>query len=149
MKFLTGLSAKAWGVIALVVLALIAWGVWEHRAKEVVELKSEVKTQATTIAVQKDTITTDQKLDKIDEKTQVDTQQAVKAVVTKHESIQAKVAAKAEAIDEKYDGEPVTIQTVEQKQDELSGARIDSLWEAYCAATPSAFVCQPQGEPHA
>lgn len=154
MEFLTGLSLRTWALIALVLAALTCYGVYEHTKSENVQLKVNNKTLTNTVAVQKDAIVTDQKLDKVAEDVQVHTQQAVKAVEVKHATIQAKVEAKEEAIEAKYDDTPITFQAVEQKQDELSAARIDSLWEAYCTAAPTATQCQsqqpqPQGDPHA
>lgn len=142
-KLFSGISLKTWLIIAVVLTGLGFVAKYNYRAEQVTELKAETKTQAVTIAAQKDAMVLDAKLDKVNEKAQVAVQQAVKQTTVKHETIQARAEQTTRAIEARYDAEPVTVTTVDQEQAELSTVRIDSLWQAYCTASPNATDCQP------
>lgn len=152
MKFFTGLSFQQWLIIAAGVICLLGYGVYKYQSNELKDIKKEVVVKDITIASQKDTIVTGQKVAKIEEATQVATAVAVKEATVKHEGIKQRVDQKDRAISQRFDELPVTLENLNAEQQQLSENRINGLWEAFCAGSPDAKGCEvtpsPAGEAH-
>lgn len=152
LAFLKALDPKVWLAI---IVGLIVMGICSKLAYdsyEIGKLKKENVVQGVTIAVQKDTIKTDGKVADIKNDVQTAVAADVKKVEVVHKTIQTKVDVKEREIERMFDALPETPTNMVEEQQQLSTARIDGMWEAYCAAKPDALDCQvkpPQGEPHA
>jgi biopolymer transport protein ExbB/TolQ len=142
LKFFTGLSLKTWLIIAAVIAALVAIGIYQHRGEQVTELKGTVKEQAGTIASQQATIAVDAKVDALQEQTQVETQQATQQATRKHEAIQRQNQNVHDTIEQKYDSLPVTVDNVNKRHQEMATNQYNALWAAYCQTKPSDPQCQ-------
>jgi hypothetical protein len=152
MELFTGISLKGWLLIGLVAIGFILAGRYEYLQHQVTKDQTVITAQQVTIKSQQQAIKTDQVVAKIEEHTQVAVQQAVQKTVEHHTAIQHKVADREQQIEQTYTELPPTPENVVAEADQLSTARIDGLWQAYCATQPDAPDCQPQpssGVPHA
>lgn len=147
IKFFSGLSFRAWAAIVIVLVAVLAVGgfMWHYNGlqEKVVDNAVTIATQGVTIESQKSAIETDSKIDKINEETQVKVEKEVKRQTRQHEAIQTRVEEQTRDIETRFEQLPVTVENVRQEQQQLSTARIDGLWDAYCAAAPDAAECKP------
>jgi 3-methyladenine DNA glycosylase/8-oxoguanine DNA glycosylase len=149
MELFTGISLRGWLLIGLAVVGFIFAGRYEYLRHQMTQDTQVITTQKVTIKSQDQAIKTAETVAKIEEHTQVTTQQAVKAVVQKHEAIQHKVQEQTHQIEQHYAETPPDPENIVAKAEELSRTRIDGLWEAYCTTQPNAEQCQPTGVPHA
>ena len=137
----TGLSLKFWLLTGVAVVAMGVFAKYEYTLHQLNVAKSTIVNQEVQIAVQKDTIVTDQHVAVIEEKTQVATQVAVANVALKHADIQKTLDRAQIDIEQHYDALPVTVENADKEQLQFSEIRINALWEAYCASSPDALNC--------
>jgi len=152
IKLFTGLSVAQWMLIVSAIVVIIALSVVQYKDHQVEGLKKDDLVKTVQIAGQADTIKTDGKIAKLEEKTQVAVQEAVKTETKKHTEIAAKVEDKVQTVIQHFEQEPVTVDNAELEKDQLSVIRVDGLWEAYCESAPTATDCPAiptPGEPHA
>lgn len=141
--FFAKIIGKYW--LWLVLLA-VGFGLatrYEYLKHEVAKDQVTITNQRVTIKSQDHAIETAKAVAKIEEQTQVAVQQDVKQTTQKHEAIQHKVAEQTRHIEQHYADLPQTPDNVVAKVEEESTARIDGLWEAYCAAQPNDTQCTP------
>ncbi len=154
MEFLTGLSLKTWLIIAVVLVGAGFYGKYEYDMHQLAKAQGTIKTQGITIANQADTIKTDGVVAGVKEEVHVAVAAETKTVVAKHKAIAEKAEVVDRQIEQRFDVMPKTATNVIAEQAELSSARIDSVWESYCTASPNSAECQApatsaQGDKHA
>jgi cobalamin biosynthesis protein CbiD len=153
MELFASWGLKHWvGLLAMIAVFCFA-GRYEYLRHQVTKDQTTIANQKVTIAAQDIAITNVKAAAKLDEQVQVATQQEVKKVTQRHETIQRKVEARVRQIEQHYVESPASPDNVIAESQQLSNARIDGLWEAYCATKPDDTSCQPTytnpGEPHA
>ncbi len=137
-------ALKLKAIIALIVIVIIGGVVWKmnHDGDVKDALKKEVVTKDVVIDAQDGTIKTGEKVKEVKEDSGVKLDTEVKAVVKKQVKIDTKAEITIQDIQDRYNALPLTPDNVVAKSQELSTARIDSLWEAYCIGAPDATECQ-------
>jgi flagellar biosynthesis component FlhA len=140
-------------VFAILMLLFVALFVWHgvSNEKKVTNLTVTNAAQERTITNQVKAIDTQQKVAAITETTNVAVQEKTKQLVKKQEVVSDRLEQKTKAIKQEFASKPSTVVNEVAKQEKLSLARIDSLWESYCIDTNNVPECQPitDGENHA
>lgn len=148
MKTFTVFQDSAWWPVALVaaILVFVFCAKYEHEKTIAAKAAVTIATQHVEIKAKDAVIRIDQAIKRVDEDTQLAVDQADKATVKQHTAIQQQVTEKEHVIRRSREAAPATPDTLLAEQQELSEVRIDGLWQAYCAAAPTAPDCHsPQG----
>lgn len=149
-KNIDSLMKTVLGILLVLFVIMFVWhGI--SNEKKVTDLKVTTAQQSGVIKQQEVTIDKQQKTAAITEQVNTDTQVEVKKVEKRHEVIADKLEQKTKAIEQAFANKPSNVDNTIQKQEELSTARIDSLWEGYCAGSTDNQQCKDieQGVTHA
>jgi len=140
-------------VFVLLLVAFVGMFMWHSYSndKKITNLTVTNAQQAHTIITQNKAIDTQEKVAAINEDTQVAVTTETAKVVKKQETVTKRLEEKTVAIDQTFATKPTTVANEVSKQEQISAARIDSLWESYCIGNDSAPECQTteQGASHA
>jgi hypothetical protein len=143
MELFAKVIGKYWLWLVLLGVGFCLAGRYEYLKHQVAKDAVTINNQKVTIKSQDHVIETAKTVAKIEEATQVAVQRDVKQTTQKHEAIQHKVAEQTRHIEQQYAGLPPTPANVISEVEEVSTARIDGLWEAYCTAQPNDTQCTP------
>lgn len=135
-------------LLGLVIVLLGTVWVW-YTFHENEKLKEEKAKTDITIHSQNDTIERDKKADAVTQDSNTQAAKDQQASDQTHAKIKADGQVKVEQINRDArvkEGQTTDLSVkaaIETARiNEVSGARIDTLWQAYCAAAPTAPVCQ-------
>lgn len=150
MNFISGLGLKGWAIIVVVVIAAAVFGRYEYNMRQLQQAGETIVKQEIKIADQADTIKTGVAIAEVKDEVRVKVNDAVVKVNDTHKAVVTKLAERERVIEDKqYGGSTEAVLGIE-KATELSVARIDAMWEFYCADQPTAAGCavNPPGVPH-
>lgn len=150
MDFISGLGAKGWALLALVLVVAAVFGRYEYNMRQLRQADETIVKQTITIVDQADTIKTGEVVAEVKDEVRSQVNEAVTKVNETHKAVVAKLEQREQVINDKQYGASTEAVLGIDKATELSTARIDAMWEFYCADKPAAEGCvvNPPGAPH-
>lgn len=140
-------------IFAILLLLFVGLFVWHSYStdKQVTKLSVTNAQQATVITTQAKAIDTQEKVATVNEQTNVAVAVETKKLVKKQDVVVNRLEQKTTEINQSFATKPSTAANEVSKQEQLSTARIDSLWESYCIGDDTAPECttNEQGATHA
>jgi hypothetical protein len=134
-------QAKVIGFVIVLVILLGCLVSWYTSDSKLVKAEKNVAVQSGVIKSQKEEIRVVGVVTKVNEEVVTKRETAKAVMEKKHVVIQEKLDKITREIEQKFDALPVTEDNIIAKQDEVSSARIDSLWETYCSGVQDETVC--------
>jgi ABC-type Na+ efflux pump permease subunit len=149
-KNIDTLMKTIFAILMLLFVGLFVWHGYSNE-KKVTTLTVTNAAQERTITNQGKAIDTQAKVATITEAANVAVQEKTKQLVKKQDVVTTRLDQRTNAIVQEFASKPSTVVNEVAKQEKLSLARIDSLWESYCIDTTNLPECQPitDGENHA